>query len=425
MPTLSITKAYSAGNILTEAHLDNFRTALLTLINTTKLDVDNFQSGMALTDAKFSDNDLTSTDNSFIKFGADDDGQIGLDASKNLVFKTTTVGCLLEFYAGNTKSMCFDANNMKLYGDVYFGLGNSTYSLLYVLSRYRKPKLVYEATDRIAIENNTGTTNETLVATPNRLIGVTESVSSSSKFRSASIGNTANGYLSSHSGAARGGRRDGLSLTTNTWYPIYAVRVRYGTDAGNNFILVYEDNLPTPTGISALNTRYGTGEWVYLGLVRYGFGASGASSSIIPFVATNKGWTYFYGTDNGTNPVAGLVLYSSTASADNFPAYTLSDGTGTTQVPLDCVARGQIGFYRATDTEFQIRDSSDSVIWGSPTINLATAADLECGAITEVPLTAGMDFCIDQMTSGAVAKRVHLMAFCDRMVALRQHGQGV
>lgn len=423
MPALSITKAYASGAVFTEAHIDNFRSALLTLINTTKLDVDNFQSATAFTDAKFSGDDFTTSDNVFIKFGDDDDGQIGLDSSKNLAIKTTTGGCLLEFYTANTRAFCFDANNLKIYGDLYFGLGQSTYSFLYVLSKYKKPVLTYASTTRIDIESNTGTSTETFLALPGRLLAVTETAGSSAKYRSALLTNTANGYDSSHTGNAKGGIRSGLTLTTDTWYAVYGVRVRYGNDAGNVFIMVFDTTLPTQANEATLNTRFGTNEWVYLGIIRYGYGAETPTNEIIPFKYTNKGWCYLYGTALGTTTVGGLILFSSTASGDNTPAYTIADGTGDLQVPLDIIQRAQFSFYRASDTGFTIRSAADNVVWGAPGLEIGEV--FATGAVTEVGIETGMDFCIDQITSGAVAKVIAMTAFCDKIRALGNHGHGV
>lgn len=422
MPALSITKAYASGSIFTEAHIDNFRNALLTLFNTTKLDTDNFLSSMALTDTKFSGDDLTTSDNSFIKFGDDDDGQIGLDASKNLCIKTTTSGCLLEFYTGNTRHFCFDANNLKLYGDLYFGLGQSTYSFLYTLSRYKKPVLVYASTTRIDIESNTGTSSETFLAIPGRLLAVTEAVGSSAKYRSALLTNTANGYDSSHTGNAKGGLRSGLSLTTDTWYAVYGVRVRYGNDAGNNFIMVFDTTVPSQANESTLDTRYGTNEWVYLGIIRYGYGADTPNNEIIPFKYSNKGWCYLYGSALGTVR-GGLNLFWSAANGDNTPAYTLADGTGDLQIPLDIIQRAQFSFYRDSETEFTIRSAADAIVWGFP--GRTTADGDPAGMVTEVGIETGMDFCINQITNGAVTKIICLTAFCDKMRALGNHGHGV
>ena len=45
MPTLSITKTYDDGTVLTEADLDNIKNDVETFLNTTKLDQDNIQTG--------------------------------------------------------------------------------------------------------------------------------------------------------------------------------------------------------------------------------------------------------------------------------------------------------------------------------------------------------------------------------------------
>lgn len=43
MPTLTVTKTYANGNVLTETDLDNIKDSIQTFINTTKLDADNIQ----------------------------------------------------------------------------------------------------------------------------------------------------------------------------------------------------------------------------------------------------------------------------------------------------------------------------------------------------------------------------------------------
>jgi microcystin-dependent protein len=45
MPTVSLTKSYATGSVLTETDLDNIRTGIQTALNTTKLDGDNLQTG--------------------------------------------------------------------------------------------------------------------------------------------------------------------------------------------------------------------------------------------------------------------------------------------------------------------------------------------------------------------------------------------
>ena len=58
MPVLTITKAWSDGNALTEAMLDNIKNDVETWANTTKLDATNFQDG-AVTETKIGTNAVT------------------------------------------------------------------------------------------------------------------------------------------------------------------------------------------------------------------------------------------------------------------------------------------------------------------------------------------------------------------------------
>lgn len=68
MPTLSITKTFSDGNILTEADLDNIKSSVETFLNTTKIDSNNIQASgvataniadLAVTTAKINGNAVT------------------------------------------------------------------------------------------------------------------------------------------------------------------------------------------------------------------------------------------------------------------------------------------------------------------------------------------------------------------------------
>lgn len=422
MSTLTITKSYAALAILTEAQLDNFRSGLLTLFNTNKFDAANFSGSMALTSAKFANYELTTTDNSFLVFGTDDDGKVGLDSSKNLEFNTTTASCTLTFKAVS-KSFVFKTTQVDVPNDVFPAAGGSTYSYLYLLSRYRKPVIEYQGSATISIENNTGTSNESLVVFPKYVIAVSEALTGTPKYRQATLSNTANGYASGHTGAAQGGVRVGLSWSNNTWYAIYAARVRYGTNAGNNFILVADDTLPTQTNESTLDSRYGAGQWVYLGLVRNGYGSTGSASSIIPFKYTNKGWCYFTSNDSGATH-SGLTLAQGTTNVDDTPLHTVADGMGTAQIPCDAITMGSFSLSRDYISDWYARDSSDVTIWKGGMRGTYDTSK-EHGHLVQLPVYAGIDFCQTRKGTGAVDKRVGLAAFCDRFVNVRRHGHGI
>jgi hypothetical protein len=68
MPTLTVTKSYSNGTVLSESHLDDIKSSVETFVNTTKLGSDNLQAGAvgttqldsaAVTTAKIANNSVT------------------------------------------------------------------------------------------------------------------------------------------------------------------------------------------------------------------------------------------------------------------------------------------------------------------------------------------------------------------------------
>lgn len=422
MATLVITKAYSALNPLTEAHLDNFRTGLLTYFNTDKIAAANLSASLAFTSAKFDSNELTSSDGTNLTFGSDSDGTIGTDASKHLVFNTVTASCTLTFKAVSY-TLVFKTTQVDVPGEVVIGAGSSGLGLLYLLSLYKKPVLQKDSSSsQINIEQNSSTTDRTFIAFPKYVLAVTETASSTAKFRSASITALANGYESSQTGAARGGRRVGVDRTENCWYAVYAVRVRYGTDAGNNFILVFDTLLPTQANWSTLDSHYGTEEWVYMGLVRYGHGANTTDDVIIPFVYTNKGWCYFVG-NSSTSYDGGLVLAQSTTDANDTPLYTVSDGMSGQVIPCDAISQGQFNVSRLAVSDWTIRDASDVVIWRGGWQTESTSE--KHGHQVNIAVQSGMDFCQTRKGTGAVDKRVVLTGFVDRFFNVRGHGNGI
>jgi hypothetical protein len=421
--TLTITKTYAAGEILLEVDIDAFRDGLLTLFNTDKFASGNFSS-LALTNAYFTNNELTSADDTALTFGTDSDGTIKVVSStKDLEFNTVTASTTLTFKA-ISKTIVFKTTQVDVPGDVILGSGDSGYGILHLLSSYRKPVLTYSGSSTIYVENNTGTTNETLISFPKYLIGVTEALSGSEKYRKMSVLSTANGYVSTHTGAAIGGLRVGLTATANTWYPIYAVRVRYGTNAGNKFILVGDNIFPTQGNYATLDSRYGSGEWVYLGVIRYGFGVVGSTTAIVPFVYTNKGWCYFTSGDPGVTS-SGVTLAQSTTNADDAPFYTLADGLSGAVVPLDAVTMAQWQLKRDSTSDWTIRDASDVVFWRGGWPDPDLGADEVHGHLIVTHVQSGMDFCQTRIRNAAVDKRINLVSFCDRFINVRRHGHGV
>jgi len=420
MGVLGITKTYAALDALMESDIDNFRTGLLTLFNTDGFAAANFSAALTFTSDKFSSTELTTTDGTYLTFGTDSDGLLGVAATKDLIFNTVTASIILKCGSDNKtvemKSTQFDS------GDIIPGAGGAGYGILYLLGRYRKPVLEYHGATTVRLERNTEPTDATLIVFPDWVIQVTEDLGTTQKYRHADISVTANGYAVSHTGAARGGIRDGLSLTTNSWYAVYAARVRYGTNAGNNFIMVFDSILPTQANEATLDGRYGEGQWVYLGMVRYGFGADGTSSNLIGFKYSNKGWCYFNTNDGGAT-LGGLTLAQSTLDANDAPLYNIADGMAGNVIPVDAVSMGQFNVSRARVSNWYIRDTADSTIWRGGWQEEESA--VPHGHQVEIPVQAGIDFCQTRISTGAVDKRVVLTGFCDRFVGVRRHGKGI
>lgn len=427
---LTITKAYAASSALMESHIDNFRTGLHTQFNTTKFDSTQFSAAMTLTSSKFTGGVIKSTDNTNLEFGTGVDATIGLDASKNFVFNTVVATTELCVYAGATWYLEFYSDKLYVPGDIILNKGNSGRTVLQALSSYRKPTIEWSSSTSVSLSNNSSSTNETVIYFPTFVAAVEENIATTQKYRKASVTATANGYGNSDSGAAQGGRRSGVSLTTNAWYAVYAVKLRSGSDYSattSKFILVFDDTLPTIANEATLDGYYGTGNWVYLGLVRYGYGSTGSASSIIKFVYTNKGWCYFCDNDSASS-YGGLTLAQSTVDADDTTTelYKIVSGMTGAAIP-EIVGHLQLHVRRASVSDWYIKDSSGDIMWRGGWQTEDTA--LPHGFILELPFvsTSGSEYkvCQERKGFGAVDKRVVLAGFSDGYLLLRRQGHGI
>lgn len=370
MGALSLTKNYEDLSVLFEADLDGMWDELEAKTNG-NIDDDNVASGWANLAQ------LTISDSVTLYFGATSTGYIQYDGTNDvLIFGNTSQGEHTMFYVNGTEVGKIDGTNhdLVLKKDLYFAHRSTAFSMFRILGAYRKPVLVYSSATQIVVENNTETAHQTLIVFPSGPVAVTENVAGADKFRMLKTGSTANGYDSSHTGAADSGLRSGLSLSANTWYFIYAARVRYGDDAGNNFILILDSTEPTQANESTLNTRYGSGEWIYLGSVRRGYGDY-SDTTLIPFQMDRTGWTYF--TSNASSSGVGAVgiqVYSNTAfnTASYTSLYTIGAGTGAYTIP---------SIFDAIQLQFVIKDAVDGnyqvttrlvddlgILWHGPTI---------------------------------------------------------
>lgn len=420
MTTLTITKAYGTGQPLLEAHVDNFRNGLHTLLNVNKLDSSNFTSASISSD-KFIGNTLIA-DNVLIEFGATPDAFFGTDASGNIVFDTVDASATDIEFTSMTSTFLDDVADIKLVGSIIFKDGGADRSLFQAFSIYKKPVLVYESPTSVSIQNNSAEETETVIYFPETVIAVQENTGSSAKYRTSDITNTANGYQAVTTGAARGGRRSGVSLTTNAWYYVYAVELRSGSDYDSNigrFILVYDDTAPTVSNESALDGFYGSESWVYLGVIRYGFGAVGSNAVIPRFKYTNKGWCQFY--EKGSTGMAGVNLVHSTSNSGNDPFYTVSISRVGNAIP-EIIGTGQFNISRNNVSDWWVKDVSGDIIWqgGWQT----DVSSLPHGFQLELPVE---EYSFHHTTKGtsSVSKSITLTGFCDSYFTLRRQGTGI
>ncbi len=420
MSTLVITKAYSTGAAFTEAHLDNFRNGLITLFNTDKFDAANF-SGGAISSTKFVGNTLIAANGTYIEFGNLPDAWMGpAPTTGNLRFDTDTALTVIELWADG-EVMLFTDTEVTIPGDIVFNEGGSGRTLFQAFSSYHKPVLVWEASTAVSVISNSADSNETIIYFPSFVASVIESTPA--KYRKADITNAARGYQTDATSTARGGRRDGLSLTSNSWYTVYAAKVRSGDDyeeATAKFVLVYDSTLPTDE--STLDSRYGSGNWVYLGLVRYGFGDTGSSSAIPKFKQSNKGWTYFYG--KSSSGYGGVNLSYSTSSSSDDPLYTLDYGMSGNSVP-SIVGAIQVNLAREDVSDWWIEDASGDEVWRGGWQN--DISTLPHGFQVELYCDSSFAQTFHQTVkgTGSVAKCVCLTGFCDSYHTLRRQGTGI
>jgi hypothetical protein len=324
------------------------------------IDKDNIQTGFAT----WSQVTLQKDVNFFM--GAAGSAYFHMDSvTGELIYTHAFVGKNTIFKINAVEVARVDSSkNLSFKKEIFFP-SDTAYGLYALVARYTKPLLVYTNSTTIDMENNTEFSNESLVVLPYGPIHVQEDLASTQKFRRLVISNTANGYATGHVGAAKGGVKVGLSLTANTWYFIYAVRVQFGADAGNNFIMVMDDTSPKYANFSTLDTRYGSGQWVYLGSVRYGMG-SAQTTTLCPFVMDKSGWTYFTGRAAATNLFGICVLNASVINSTSYASKLTFNAANSGNACPDTVSSILLQWFAITDGT----DISGVVAIGKSTSNI-------------------------------------------------------
>jgi hypothetical protein len=192
------------------------------------------------------------------------------------------------------------------------------------VAHYRRPNLTWVSSTVVSVETGLdGTSGDAVIMFPD---GNIRTETSSSRYQMTISQNAV--FTNATLGSNQGGLRTG-SVTSNTWYACYAVKV---TTFTANWVLVADTVLPIQANYSTLNTNFGTNGWLYLGLIRYGDGLN-FTTSILNFFQTGnmtiicpQNNSFNYGGDNPGPQMA------TTAGATSL-TYTYAAGTGNLQVP--------------------------------------------------------------------------------------------
>lgn len=231
-----------------------------------------------------------------------------------------------------TKGFYFDPVAGEVKASGFNGGGGGTN----VLVGYQKPNLTWVSVTEVTLETGlNGTSGAAYIVFPD---GTTRTDSNSTHIV---FDDTRNAILS---GSAQSGLDTG-SVTDNTWYALYAVKV---TDNLTDFVLAGTLNLPLQPNKSALDVAFGINGYVYLGMARVGDN-NATSSDILTFKMTGR--TYEFYNNSGTT-VRGVQLRSGSGT------YTNSRGTGATDIP-DQLYIARYGGAGAASTDLSDSNSTE------------------------------------------------------------------
>ena len=412
MSTLAVTRSLTSNTNPTEAQFDTMRTDLLNFFNGASLDETNIAAGgMVYTslDGPLAD-DVTmkwESSHATIQFiSATSVFEIKNTQGDILWMHLLSDGSTLEEFLSIRES----DGALEVFGvpNVNTSLGNQDLDLMWLLSRYRKPKLVYVDDDIITIEENSTGSGATRIMLRDRLTQVYD--------RTMSLAVTANGYGALHTGAAVSGIEDGLTRTDNLWYYIYAVEVQYGTqNDGTYSILVASVTSPVSSNITTLNTEYGTGKWIYMGCIKNGWNISGSGAKIVPFVYDENGYMRFTQSLNDNEPLGPrLASHDATATNLTYAVDISSDADGVPPVATRVI----FGGYREShgfELHYQENSTSEVHAINTGTHHVASLDTLVPCIYLEVPLLTGYNVVII-MGNVSTNKRISLAGLVDHYV---------
>jgi hypothetical protein len=340
MSLLSVTRSLVSMTNPTEAQFDTMRTGLLNYFNAASMTEANIATGgMVYTSLS------KALDDAVMKWTSSAAKVYYISGSSTFQVENT-LGAVVWY--NTVASVTTESLRLATTGKLTIGsggllkintsLGSQAADTQWLFSRYRKPRLEYVDANIVQTNDNGPNASETLLLLRDRLSKI--------KDTTLSLAATANGYDAAHVGASVSGIRSGLARATNTWYYVYGALVQGGTDNdGINAVMVADTTTPVQANCATLDTRYGAGKWVYLGLIRNGYNDGVNTNVIVPFVYDGYG-TLRFTTTTESELGLGVRLTSSASSADL--VYTLTFGVGASDLPV-VATRGVFTGYRSTD----------------------------------------------------------------------------
>lgn len=408
MSTLTVPRTLVSNTNPTESQFDSMRTYLLNFFNSGNLDESNIATGGMVM------NTLSGlVDDAPLKFTSSHGIMVYDNTNDYFKIQNTQGDIVFGVTSGTTVStelmVLRSTDGVLEVGDsVYFNqsVGNQDVSMLYLLSRYRKPRLEYTSADIVTAESNIS--SKSIICMRDRVCEIYDTTMS--------LAATANGYSAAHSSTAVSGLLSGETRTANRWYFVYAVLVQGGTQAtGVYAILVATSTSPETANITTLDTNFGAGKWVYMGCIRNGYNDGTNTNVIVPFIRDEAGYVRFTNaTTSGEGP--GVTL-ASTTSASNLE-YTIVIGNAAAATLPVVATRVTFGGHRAAyGFEMHYRDTStdENHAIASACHHTEAISTMGANVFMEVPLLSSYKVVI---VVGAVSQnqRIVCAGFLDHYV---------
>lgn len=415
MAVLDVPRSLTSGTNPTEAQFDTMRTYLLGFFNAATMNQDNIAAGGAAWSSLGGATPVP--DDEPLKWTSSHATVKYISATDKFELKNTQ-GSILWAHKEDASTLTeflelrSTDGALEVWGEMesQTSVGDQTVQLLWLLARYRKPRLVYSDDSIVTVEVNSPDTDESLVLLRDRLVTIVD--------RTCSLAVDANGETAADVGAAVSGRAAGVARTPNRWYYIYAVLVQYGDDNdGTKAILVATTTAPTSANIATHNTAWGTDKWVYMGVVRNGYNDGTNTDIVVPFTYDESGFLRFTKTVDDNTP-GGLVLAEHVAQEVTNLSYDIVIGNAAAATLPDVATRIVVGGWRESHGfEFHYREIASLenhmiVTGGYHVSELSAKSDI---VYMEVPLLASYRLVV-VMGNVGTNKEITLFGLLDHYV---------